>query len=291
MQCPTARKIGIFDTSAVKFIKTIPTRGDNVLIAAGADKLLVVYPDDKLVERWSLTTFEKETEKKVDVKEVITAVAMGSATAGPLVLGGPKAQGNASKMALMFIDVETLKEVKIDKADGKFGVSLGNSAHLRISANGKLLSAWHKDVSPSGVQMAELNENSLQGNYAHENVGHVVPTADGKSVGTANGSFQFNLERTGMMNDAILPGVHKTGFLQITPPGAGGLRKVTVVGDGGMTLATYENLPSYDGKRDTFERDAHPLTLDQRITYIPDAKVIVVIPPAGNKLHVFKVGK
>lgn len=289
VHCPTARKIGIFETTTAKFIKTLATRGDNVLIAAGADKLMVVYPEEKVVERWSLTTFEKETDKKLDVKQTITAAAMGCSSTGPLILGGPKAQDNASKMSLLFLDLPTMKEVKIDKADGKFGVSFGSAAHLRVTPDGKFLSAWYKDLSPSGVQIVALEGNNLFGVYYPEDAGHVVPHAEGHMVGTAKGNFPMRGERSGMATDAFLPSAVGGAFLHSGPPSKTGQRKISVVIQGGRVLATLDNLPSYDGKRDPFERDAHPLTLDQRLTFIPDARVIVVIPPAGNKLHVVKV--
>jgi hypothetical protein len=109
-------------------------------------------------------------------------------------------------------------------------------------------------------------------------------------VGTNIGGFTPSLERIGAATDVLLPAVQKGGHLHLTPPVANGYRKVSVIPDGmAPALATFENLPSYDGKRDTFERDATALTLDQRIIYVPDAKIIVVVPPAANKLHVFKV--
>src|SRR5262245_32335646 len=49
--CPAARKLAVFDTSAAKVVKTITLGADDVLIAAGMNKLVVVYPLEKQVVR------------------------------------------------------------------------------------------------------------------------------------------------------------------------------------------------------------------------------------------------
>ena len=54
-------------------------------------------------------------------------------------------------------------------------------------------------------------------------------------------------------------------------------------------LAQFDDLPGFDGKRDPFERDNPTLALDHRLFLVPDAKILIVVPPAANKLHVYRV--
>ena len=56
-------------------------------------------------------------------------------------------------------------------------------------------------------------------------------------------------------------------------------------------LATFDDLPGFDGKRDPFERNNPNLALDQRLFWVPDAGVLIVVPPAADRLHVYRVGK
>ena len=131
--CPAKRKLVVFDTSTLKVVKTMTLGADEALIAAGMSKILVVYPTEKQVVRYDLATFAPDLDAPLLTAQKPTDVAMGSATVGPLVVGGIPSQGNASKMSLMFLDVETLNEVPIDRAEGEFKVTFGAAAHLRIS--------------------------------------------------------------------------------------------------------------------------------------------------------------
>ena len=54
-------------------------------------------------------------------------------------------------------------------------------------------------------------------------------------------------------------------------------------------IAGFDNVPGFDGKRDPFERDNPNLALDKRLFLVPDARVLVVLPPAADKLHVYKI--
>ncbi|HJZ94788.1 MAG TPA: hypothetical protein VKE40_28235, partial [Gemmataceae bacterium] len=298
LHCQAVRKLAIFDVGALKIVKTIALGSENVLFAAGADKLLVVYPDEKLIERWSLSTFKIEKEAPLEVRQKPTAAAMGSATAGPLILGGPQAQNNASKMALMFIDVATLKEVWIEKAVGDFGVTFGTAAHLRASPDGRLLGAWFAQLQPSGLQTVQLNGNSMTGAHKRESVGHVVPGHDGKTVFTEKGMFTAAGEPT-RRREPVVPAAYGPQFLMIadSPTGEGskaapGAKRVTVwEADPDRPVARFDDLPGFDGRRDPFERDNPALSPDKRLFLIARANVLVVVPPAADKLHVYKIAR
>ena len=58
-------------------------------------------------------------------------------------------------------------------------------------------------------------------------------------------------------------------------------------------VTKFDGLPGFDGGRDAFERNVAPLALDRRLFLVPEAGILVVVPPAADKLHVYKlhVGK
>ena len=81
-----------------------------------------------------------------------------------------------------------------------------------------------------------------------------------------------------------------TGYLTLTGP-ASGKRPVSVWGTAtDKALATFDDLPGFDGKTDPFERDNPNLALDKRLFWIPAARVLIVVPPAADRLHVYQVG-
>jgi hypothetical protein len=289
--CPTARKLAIFDVNTLKVEKTITVNSDDVLFAASMEKLIVVYPSEKVVIRYSLATFKLETDIALESIQKPNVAAMGSATSGPLILGGIPAQNNASKMTLTFLDLDTMKEVLIEKAEGEFRVGFGGASHLRVSADGRTLGARRAQLQPSGLQVARLSGNSIAGSYLGESVGHVTPGPDGQTIFTEKGMYNTKGEPIGRRETAV-PALHGNQFLTVAPAGKGGAdAKIISIWEPGKDtpLASFDNLPGFDGKMDPFERANPNLGIDRKLMLVPDAKILIVIPPAANKLHVYKV--
>src|SRR5205814_1059908 len=110
-----------------------------------------------------LATFKPEGDSTLEFRQKPTTAGMGSATLGPLVLGNIPSQNNASKMTLAFIDLDSMKEVPIEKVEGDFKVGFGTAAKLRVSADGRALGAWFAQLQPSGLQIARLDGNTIGG--------------------------------------------------------------------------------------------------------------------------------
>ena len=286
--CPNVRKLAVFDTSTLKVVKSISLGADEVLFAAGMNKVIVVYPTEKQVVRYDLVSFAPDLDAPLTAPQKPTDAAMGSATDGPLILGGVPSQGNASRMSLMFIDADTLAEVPIEKADGDFKVTFGAAAHLRVSADGRTLAAWYDQLQPSGIQIARLDGNSIAGSYRADSVGHVTPGPDGQTLFTEKGMFSAKAEPVARRETAI-PAVHGSWFVTLADAAAGA-KKVDLWESGkNAPIASFDSLPGFDGKRDPFERDNPNLAIDKRLLLVPDARILVVLPPAADKLHVYKV--
>jgi hypothetical protein len=198
-------------------------------------------------------------------------------------------------MLLMFVDLDTLTEVPIAKAEGDIQVTFGSAAHLRASADGRTLGAWFAQLQPSGLQLARLDGNTITGTYKRADVGHVVPGPDGQTVFTEKGLFNAKGEPLGRTEPAV-PAVHGGGFLTLTdvPPGEraklpAGAKRIAVWETGrAAPVATFDGLPGFDARRDPFERD-NPLVPDKRLFLVPDAGILVVVPPTADKLHVYKL--
>src|SRR5262249_52508874 len=146
-------------------------------------------------------------------------------------------------------------------------------------------------LRPSGLQIARLAGNTIGGAYVGDTVGHVTPGPDGQTVFTEKGMYSSKGEPTGK-REAVVPAVHGNWFVTLAPNAKGpeGAQRVSVWEvSKNAPLVERDDLPGFDGKRDPFERDNPTLALDRRLFLVPDAKLLVVVPPAANKLHVYRV--
>jgi len=131
-----ARKVAVFDVNAADVVKTIPLPSTNALIAAGANKLLIAFPEEQVLERWDLGTLEREGGSHVSpIDGWIRALALGSDSDGPaLALWYPRARGYTTYLKasntnirepearFSFIDLDRLTVLKAGSIDlGKLG--------------------------------------------------------------------------------------------------------------------------------------------------------------------------
>jgi hypothetical protein len=105
------RQLAIFDACAGKIVKVLPAPVGDFQFTAGMDKL--VTRTKTMLHRWSLRTFEKEfsTTAPLGPGEEQTAVAMGAASSGPVLLGvrGKLPGGQIPPTRWYFLDPETFQ--------------------------------------------------------------------------------------------------------------------------------------------------------------------------------------
>jgi hypothetical protein len=155
-----------------------------VLAGAGLEDVIVLLPGSGTMERWHLKTLEREIATTLPFRGVIKALAMGSASKGPLLVHW--ASGIQGHATYSLINVERMRLIDVDP---NVYPALGNSnadlVHLRASGNGKVFSLWCTSHTPSGVGVIMVSDAGVRSYYAHWNAGHVVPSADGKVLFTA----------------------------------------------------------------------------------------------------------
>jgi hypothetical protein len=297
LHLPQQRQLAVFDVNEAKVIKYLPVTEDHIFFAAGLDKLMVVLPDKNLVQRWSLTTFERDVTATLSVTGRIHSAAMGSASDGPLVLGGPELRG-AGGLPLRFLDATTLKEI-VPQAEGRGGMVGTHPQYphvMRISADGRVIDMWNIGLSPSGLETVVLNGSSTRAAYEHESVGSVIPGPDGRTVFTGAGLYTPELKK--MPGEArgglLLPAGHGNYYVSVTgvnawPPDRNNSKPsvaVYMTGDARplVTLSDLDGLASPAGG-DPFDRNLPSLPLDKRLFLVPLAKLLVTIPATADKLH------
>ena len=202
-----ARQIAIFDVNAADIVKRIDVPSDEVLVAAGAEKLILLYPKEGLFQRWDLKTMTLEVKaEKQPIQGRIHTIAMGSDSGGPILAFWSVTQKNeptaSGPARCSFIDPLTFRVLKIDPpkaidplggagtSEGSFRIfcqSGSNRIHLRASPGGALFGSWCVSHGPSGVQTIAIEGRSVRLGYQHEPAGHVVPGADGRTIFTGAG--------------------------------------------------------------------------------------------------------
>jgi WD40 repeat protein len=239
------KELAVFDVNAGDLVGTVPLPADDVLVAAGAEKLLIVDPVLKTIQRFSLATLRREIEAPLPIRDRVVDIAMGSDSRGPLLASvAPEKIGPAPHSTFFsLIDIEALKVLKvplsIDKSDpvrprrepgrGRIGALQFPQVNLRASADGRRFTSEPLVLAIEGPTVSW----SVFKDFA-------IPGSDGTVLYTAKGLFdaqgnpdsrhslteanrrgindQFN-PRTGRPRDQIeyfIPSTDRSIFLRLS---------------------------------------------------------------------------
>lgn len=106
---PGNLQLAIFDAQVAKIVKQFPLAKANALVAANATHAIVVYPDTKRMERYDLMALKKEHDGPFVTASTVNSIAMGSASAGPLLV----VLDNPTKDSIQFYDPMTAERYAI----------------------------------------------------------------------------------------------------------------------------------------------------------------------------------
>ncbi len=241
-----ARKLAVFDVNAADVVKTIPLASPNVMVAAGAKKILIALPDQKRFERWDLATLKRDGDSRPSpISGPLKALALGSDSDGPalaLWYGDASAFGYIDRSRGSFIDLESLAVLRLGPAaissaqvragvldsGGSFALdsALEKQLHLRASAGGGLFGIW-QTLGPNGYHTVVAHGQSIHKTSRRDGSGYVVPGPDGRTVFTgsesrlhADGQFLGRAESLGVDSQwegkLTLPSADPAYYLRIT---------------------------------------------------------------------------
>jgi hypothetical protein len=304
---PKLRQLAVFDVNQAKVVKSLPAPEGDLKFVAGMDQLVVALPGSRTLQRWNLTTMEQERTAAYPLKGDILALSLGSASHGPLFVLGK--EGNNVLAAFCAVTLEDLKrrEMVWSKIGNHFA-PFAKDLHLRASFDGKAMGMWTGGgVRPAGVTWIRWDYPIARSTYSHIGSGHVIPGPKGKVLFTSLGMFTeiANFPNTNKpypgseTNGCYLPAHHADYYLylgpgpsfNLVPPGKPVERKpfhgVAIhkleVEKPILHLADIE-VPNLDESKNKTD-----FTVDKRFHLIPEAKVLIVIPPSNDRLILHRV--
>jgi hypothetical protein len=186
-----------------------------------------------------------------------------------------------------FLDLESFKKIPVlsDKGNER---PLGSALGRFVSGDGTVFGSWKSNQSPVEAVIF-VYEGGIVKRYEGGELMHIIPGPDGRSVYTAKGVVSGTLSR-GDVNDSTygycLPALRGDYFLSLSSAHAG---------KGGGFTVYLRGLKQPIAKLDKVE---HGVTFDgwdrerfgpwKRVYFIPDAKVIAVLPPSNDQVVLHK---
>jgi hypothetical protein len=292
---PAEKKMAIFDAKDRKLAKVLPVAESEFRVAAGSTHFVVLLPNSKVVQRYSFQKLEREAIAPLDVTGKIQAVVMGSASSGPLVV--------QAEDGLYVMDPMKLKSEKTTSEHRGMGGPGGGGPYvpeIRISANGKILTSWQTRLSPNGISVHTIEGTAIKTTYAHQSAGALYPSADGSIIVTNNQLFEASTKPIGNRDRGkpgggvwYAPSVQGTYYLVMNEvPGSNrnqnGRLTVDIRMFGQETVIA--TLPGVAGVNELIDWiGGRPEPMDRHVFFLPDFKVLAVIPKTGDKLFLTNV--
>ncbi len=268
LHLPRLKKLAVFDVTEARIARYIPLAEDRVFYGAGLRHVVVGLPEKALLERWNLDTGEKEQTAAPVLKDAIGQVILGAASNGPVLVNG------------QFFDLFTFRPLPIKAPKGA-----PTSPRTPVSADGTVFTSWNMHYSPGTSTAFVLEGNELK-RYDEGAFGHVVPGPDGRFVYTAKGVYTVQLNDISPRHRELgycLPSVAGNYFLSLTPadvPGKGGGLTVYLVGND-RPVAKLDKL-EHGLRFDNWDRGE--FGVERRLFFVPQAKLIVVLPVSMDQL-------
>jgi len=278
LRVPARKELVVFDANAGEVIRTLPLGDARALVAGGAAKLFVYRPSTAEVERYDLTTWEKEaTAKKPAGMGLVEAVAVGPAADGPVFLVARTLEGAADVRAL---DADALTLVSALRVQGW---TKGEVVHARASHDGAVLAVSgdpalvFRYAPATGLKALALWEGANAPRLA-------TPSPDGEYVYTPRGVFSTDgkvVLRPTAREFFPFPPAHGGGlYLSLREVNTGRLGTELRVHPAGSkevrtTLDAVKIPPLW-------ANDDGDIPADQRVHVWPAAGLVAVLPPDTN---------
>ncbi|MBV9123446.1 MAG: hypothetical protein JO112_08825, partial [Planctomycetes bacterium] len=284
LHLPTLHQLAIFDVNEARIVKSLPTPDDDVQFAADRDDLVVALPSNgSVLQRWSLTTFEKEAVAACPLPGRIQ-LAMGSGSNGPLVLVGG-AQPGQTGGTLKLLDPKTFQESQFQVRENSqplpgYGIPVGR---LHVSADGKVITGpWNLARQENTYVPIATVPNALPAADFLCGVDQLW-SLDGKVLGETVGGYGHRVW--------FVPGVQGPYFVSVNETREGGWQNLSLrlgvhVAANPHPVLTFPQFDALKGLMDYISGQPQPF--ERHVFLIPNAKLLAVLPLTRDKLVLYR---
>jgi hypothetical protein len=285
LELRAARQLAIFDVTTAK-ISYLPMSSDNIRIAAGMDKLFVLLPDSKQIERWNLWTMKQEVATRLETTDSPYAMAIGYASSGPLLMLSAKGPS--------FYDIDTLKSIAVSVSN--IGGWEGASLEVRASADGKTFTTFPRSPATPGIAVLTLKGGSATGRLQYRSDSPAIPSNDGTMIFMDRGASDSELRplaQAQLNTMACLPSTDPDffmGFAQgpVERP-TGGARTIENLALQAFSTADRHPLFKVNNLDELTQAEPRTAALEKRVFWIPQADLLVTLTASRDELVLRKV--
>lgn len=176
---PEQRQIAVFDIEQAKIVKYLPAEDRAIHVAAGADKLIVVMGEKRIISRYSLETFERELTSSLEASAPIASICMGSGSQGPLAI--------ATHRDLSFWNIDGLEKLNVETDKNR--VRWNNLGRIEASQDGQTFL-----VATDYACIIRFLGDDVQTTVGPKDVGsHPRLCPSGRFVHSSDGTFSLGL--------------------------------------------------------------------------------------------------
>jgi hypothetical protein len=272
---PGAKKLAVLDVSQAKVVHEIEVPND-VRYAAGLDKLMVVVPGQRLLQRWDLRTFRRE--KTVPVPEGVLSAQMGSGGRGPLLLfiGG----------RFVGWDVERMEPADMDT--GGLGGFVGYGPLARISADGQAVVVWQPGQQYVLVRLRRPKNTLAKSPDVQSVYGHwALPNADASLVfrfgGIHDGDMRA-LTADAFQGLVLLPTEDPRFFLALKEESRDTNRVLICASADRQVVLEVPKVEKMTGP--SLAPGSGLVGEEPRVHYLPSAHLLVTLPESNDRVVV-----
>ena len=138
-----SKKVAIFDVNIARVVKEIDLPFEKVLMAAGADKFVLAFPEQNMMQRWDLKKMANDgPSQPIPIKGQLRAIAMGNDSTGPILAfwSYNSYQKTLVVPRFSFIDPDRLVVLRVGtpKVGGTHGVGIASASGGSFAASSVL---------------------------------------------------------------------------------------------------------------------------------------------------------
>jgi hypothetical protein len=302
------KRIGVLDLNDLKLSYIDVPEADG-WVAAGMNRFAVFLPQAKKLRRYNLLDRKLEKERDFNPPPEVSSFVMGSASNGPLLV----AAGPVMRRECRFLDLETLEAMPFQGKD-IFSQPTDPCNRYWAAANGRYFGCCWADGDSNGLKLSgmSIEKGIIERIGDHGHTWYCAPFADGKNVATGGSGVLtrdikstagaiFSPENGINLTHMFVPAQSGQFYMHVQTGGDPGGQNGGLATDPGTIvfyklgdlkpLLTLKNVPV--PRNEWPERQElgnyQSISLPRGVHFSPEAKALVVIPAARDKLHLYRV--